>query len=65
MPRALIEDDSYKGYKFEKGTVVTYNHFSISHDEKEFAENEKFKPERFLNEDLYDLLKGHIGFGAG
>jgi cytochrome P450 len=40
MPRALIEDDSYKGYKFEKGTVVTYNHFSISHDEKEFAENE-------------------------
>lgn len=65
VPRALIEDDKFRDYVFEKGTIFTYNSFAISHDEKEFAQNEVFMPERYINEDLQDLLKGHIGFGAG
>lgn len=64
-PRALMEDDTYRGYTFEKGTVFSYNHFAISHDEEEFPHNEEFLPERFLNNDLQELLKGHLGFGAG
>ncbi|KAK7905290.1 hypothetical protein LTR67_000010 [Exophiala xenobiotica] len=64
-PRALIEDDTYGGYVFEKGTTFSYNHFAISHNEKEFPRNEVFLPERFLNDDLQDMLKGHLGFGAG
>ena len=64
-PRALIEDGAYGDYVFEKGTVFSYNHFGISHDESEFADNEVFMPERFLNDDLQDILKGHLGFGAG
>ncbi|KAH0342001.1 hypothetical protein KCU83_g9432, partial [Aureobasidium melanogenum] len=65
MPRALIEDDQFGNYKFEKGTVFTYNHYSISHNEAEFPNNTVFEPERFLTEDLNDMLKGHLGFGAG
>jgi len=65
MPRSTIEDDEYRGYKFEKGTVFTYNNFGISHNEEEYPQNEVFKPERFLNADLQDMLKGHLGFGAG
>ncbi|KAJ5385554.1 hypothetical protein N7517_003465 [Penicillium concentricum] len=65
MPRALIEDDTYGQYKFEKGTVFTYNNFGIMHDEKEFPDNETFKPERFINSELGEMLKGHLGFGAG
>jgi cytochrome P450 len=64
-PRALIEDDTYGGFVFEKGTTFSYNHFAISHNEKEFPRNEVFLPERFLNDDLQDMLKGHLGFGAG
>lgn len=64
-PRAIIEDDSYGDYTFEKGTIFSYNNFGISHNEKEFPQNEVFLPERFLNDDLQDMLKGHLGFGAG
>ncbi|KAI1611780.1 cytochrome P450 [Exophiala viscosa] len=64
-PRTLIEDDIYGDYKFEKGTIFSYNNFGICHNEDEFTNNEKFLPERFLNDDLQDMLKGHLGFGAG
>lgn len=65
MPRALIEDDKYRDFVFEKGTIFVYNNFAISHNEKEFPSNGVFSPERFLNEDLQDMLKGHLGFGTG
>jgi cytochrome P450 len=64
-PRALTEDDTYGEFVFEKGTVFSYNHYGLSHDGKEFSQHEAFLPERFLNDDLQDLLKGHLGFGAG
>ncbi|EMR69670.1 putative cytochrome p450 protein [Eutypa lata UCREL1] len=65
VPRVLVEDDAVGPYKFEKGTVFTWNHYGISHSEHEFENNEIFTPERFLNEDLKDMLKGHWGFGMG
>ncbi|KEF61521.1 uncharacterized protein A1O9_03088 [Exophiala aquamarina CBS 119918] len=65
-PRALTEDDTYGEWVFEKGTVFSYNHYGLSHDGKEFPDqHDAFVPERFLNDDLHDLLKGHLGFGAG
>ena len=64
-PRTLIEDDTYGDYKFEKGTIFSYNNFGICHNENEFTRNEEFVPERFLDDDLQDMLKGHLGFGAG
>ena len=64
-PRALSEDDTYGGYVFEKGTVFSYNHYAIVHNELEFPQNQVFKPERYLDDDLQDLLKGHLAFGLG
>lgn len=65
VPRMLIEDDTWGPYRFEKGTVFTWNHWGISHDEREFKDNERFIPDRFLNDDVYDMLKGELGFGVG
>jgi hypothetical protein len=65
VPRTLIEDDKYRDFVFEKGTTFVYNSYAISHNEKEYQSNEVFSPERYLDEDLQDMLKGHLGFGTG
>ncbi|KAH7137038.1 cytochrome P450 [Dactylonectria estremocensis] len=65
MPRMLVEDDSWGPYRFEKGTIFTWNAWGISHNEKEFKDNERFVPERFMDENVYDVLKGQFGFGMG
>lgn len=65
IPHALTEDDEFEGYRFPKGTIVTWNHWGIANNPAEYDEPERFKPERFLNEDLDKVTKGHLGFGAG
>lgn len=62
---SLIQDDTFEGYHFPKGTVVTWNMWSICTDPKEYEQPERFWPERFLDEDLDKPFKGHLGFGAG
>ncbi|KAF2227547.1 cytochrome P450 [Elsinoe ampelina] len=64
-PRRLVDDDTFRGYKFEKGTIFPFNNAAISHNENDFKRNGEFLPERFLNIDLQDMLKGHAGFGFG
>jgi cytochrome P450 len=32
---------------------------------KEFKDPLKFKPERYMDEHVNDMLQGHWGFGAG
>ncbi|KAG8628525.1 hypothetical protein KVT40_004398 [Elsinoe batatas] len=64
-PTVLIKDDEYEGYKFPAGTVFTWNAWAIALDEREYKEPERFWPERFLNEDLANPLKGHWAFGPG
>ena len=59
----MVEDDTYRDFVFEKGSIFVYSHYAISHNENEYLANEVFLPERFLNEDLQDMLKGHLGFG--
>jgi cytochrome P450 len=65
FPHALMQDDEYEGYKFPAGTVFTINNWALSLSSKEYEEPEKFKPERFMNKDLFNPLKGHYGYGAG
>lgn len=65
MPRVLIEDDTWGPYRFEKGTIFTWNAWGISHNEEEYKDNETFIPERFTNDRLYDVLKDQFGFGMG
>lgn len=65
FPHMLTEDDEYEGYRFPKGTVFTWNAYGIALDEKEFEDPMRFWPERFMNEDLGNPLKGHLSFGPG
>ena len=64
-PTTLIKDDEYEGYKFPAGTVFTWNAWAISLSDKEYDEPLQFKPERFMNKDLDNALKGHWAFGPG
>lgn len=65
MPHVLTQDDEYEGYKFPAGTIFTWNASSIALDPREYEDPERFYPERFLNEDLDNPMKGHWAFGAG
>lgn len=64
-PHMLIKDDEYEGYRFPAGTVFTWNAWSIALDPKEYPEPERFWPERFMNDDVENALKGHWAFGPG
>ncbi|KAB5540240.1 cytochrome P450 [Coniochaeta sp. 2T2.1] len=61
----LTRDDTFEGYHFPAGTTVTWNHWAICTDPKEYEQPERFWPERFLNDDLDKPFKGLLGFGAG
>jgi cytochrome P450 len=65
FPHALTQDDEFEGYKLPAGTVVTINNWALAQDPREYEDPLRFKPERFLNEDLYNPLKGQYGFGVG
>jgi cytochrome P450 len=65
VPHTLTQDDEYEGYKFPAGTEFSWNAYSIALNDNEYAEPLKFKPERFMNDDLKSLAKGYWGFGAG
>ncbi|KAH7303794.1 putative cytochrome P450 [Stachybotrys elegans] len=65
VPVVLTKDDEYEGYKFPKGTVFTFNAWNISLSPDEYEQPERFWPERHMNDDLNNGLKGHYSFGAG
>lgn len=65
QPHMLIQDDEYEGYKFPAGTQFTWNAYAISLSEENYENPMEFMPERFMNDDLQNLLKGHWAFGAG
>lgn len=65
MPHMLIQDDEYEGYKFPAGTQFTWNAYAIALTESEYEDPLTFSPERFMNADLNNPLKGHWSFGVG
>lgn len=65
VPHMLTEDDEYEGYKFPAGTLFTWNAYALALNENDYSDAERFKPERFMNEDLKNPLKGHWSFGTG
>lgn len=64
-PHCLTRDDEYEGYRFPAGTIFTWNAWAISLSPDEYEQPERFWPERFLNDDLNNPLKGQWGFGPG
>ncbi|RDL31768.1 Cytochrome P450 [Venustampulla echinocandica] len=65
FPTMLTQDDEYEGYKFPAGTIFTWNATAIALDEREYEEPMRFWPERFMNEDVGSVMKGHWSFGPG
>ncbi|KAF4620163.1 hypothetical protein G7Y89_g14658 [Cudoniella acicularis] len=65
FPHMLIQDDEYEGYKFPAGTMFTWNALTIALNEEEFEDPMRFWPERFMDEDVGNVLKGHLSFGPG
>ncbi|KAJ6568897.1 cytochrome P450 [Mycena capillaripes] len=48
IPRLLVNDDEYCGYRLPGGSIVVGNAWGILHDERVYPDPHKFKPERFL-----------------
>lgn len=65
VPHMLAQDDEYEGYKFPAGTQFAWNAYAIALSEDEYEDPMKFEPDRFMNADLNNPLKGHWQFGAG
>jgi cytochrome P450 len=53
-PKALMEDDIYKGYHIPKGATVIENTWAILHDPSVYPEPHVFNPERFLKDGKLD-----------
>jgi cytochrome P450 len=64
-----IRDTTIAGYHIPKGTFVGLNLPKVHTDKREWQEPEKFKPERFLDENGkfvgWNHLRGFMPFGIG
>ncbi|TQN70476.1 Cytochrome P450 monooxygenase patH [Colletotrichum shisoi] len=49
LPRVLARDDTYRGFKFPKGTTFLLHTWSIHMDEEWYDAPEEFRPERYLD----------------
>jgi cytochrome P450 len=65
VPHMLSQDDEYEGYKFPAGTQFAWNAYAIALSEDEYEDPMTFNPDRFMNADLNNPLKGHWQFGTG
>ncbi|ETS74023.1 hypothetical protein PFICI_13889 [Pestalotiopsis fici W106-1] len=65
VPHELAQDDEYGGYRFPKGTLFVRNAYALALNENDYPDAMRFKPERFMDQDLNSPLKGHWSFGAG
>lgn len=54
IPKALTEDDVYKGYYMPKGATVMENVWAVFNDPSEYPEPQIFNPERFLKDGKLD-----------
>ncbi|KAE9416331.1 hypothetical protein Angca_006475, partial [Angiostrongylus cantonensis] len=66
IPHRTIEDVEIMGFFLTKGTVVLPQYGTVYYDTRYFPEPEKFRPERFLDENGYYKKKPEMNpFGMG
>ncbi|KAJ7636944.1 cytochrome P450 [Roridomyces roridus] len=66
LPHVASEDDEYRGYTIEKGSVVWANVWAILHDPAVFSSPHKFQPDRYLgaaSEQANSVVASAFGFG--
>ncbi|CAE7173494.1 unnamed protein product [Rhizoctonia solani] len=51
-PHGSSDDDVYRGYNIEKGTIIMGNQWAMSRNEDFYKDPESFNPERFLDPDI-------------
>ncbi|CAL8071159.1 unnamed protein product [Orchesella dallaii] len=63
----LVNDIDFHGYRLPKGLLLIPNMYHIHHDKKIWGDAEKFRPERFLNEDESRVIRSDllVPFQAG
>ncbi|GKZ73713.1 hypothetical protein AnigIFM50267_010649 [Aspergillus niger] len=61
IPRTTTQDDEYKGYHIPSGTVIIPNVWAMMLNPEVFPDQDKFKPERWIENPNLD----HSPFGFG
>ncbi|CAE6395325.1 unnamed protein product [Rhizoctonia solani] len=61
VPHVCTQDDTYKGYDIEKGTIIMSNSWAMSRNSDIYKDPDAFNPDRFLDPDVPPLP----GFGWG
>ncbi|CUA72712.1 putative cytochrome P450 304a1 [Rhizoctonia solani] len=49
VPHSCWQDDTYRGYDIERGTIVVGNIWAMTRDERTYENPEVFNPDRFLD----------------
>ncbi|CAE7157910.1 unnamed protein product [Rhizoctonia solani] len=49
VPHVAAQEDTYRGYRIPKGTIVFGNLWAMSRDERVYPDPEAFDPERYLD----------------
>ncbi|KAF7981381.1 hypothetical protein HWV62_33865 [Athelia sp. TMB] len=68
LPRQVLEDDEYRGYRIPKGSIIIQNSWAVLHDENTYPDPLAFKPERFLRDGQLDTTVQDpdvVSFGSG
>ncbi|XP_038061785.1 cytochrome P450 2U1-like [Patiria miniata] len=68
VPHSTMSDTTLAGYNIPKDTTVMINHLAIHNDPTQWSEPEKFKPERFLDDNgqlLKKLPESFLPFSTG
>ncbi|KAH7873404.1 cytochrome P450 [Lentinula edodes] len=68
FPRCCLQDDLYKGYLIQAGSIVVPNIWAMNRDPHLYRDCDKFHPERFLDfkGDVPGALgQGHVSYGFG
>lgn len=62
--RVALQDDSFGGYSFPKGTIVLSFFYGMHRDKQYWSDESSFQPERWLSGDP-KKVKNFFPFGAG
>ncbi|KAL6736123.1 hypothetical protein Aduo_006509 [Ancylostoma duodenale] len=66
IPHRTMEDVELMGFRLPKGTVILPQYGTVHYDAHYYPEPEKFRPERFLDEDGYFKKRPELNpFGMG
>jgi cytochrome P450 len=63
--RIALQDDSFGGYQYPKGTVIILFYYGLHRDKKFWTEPQAFKPERFSKDNERERAKTYFPFGSG